>query len=132
MRNVEGALRFTSRTRWRNWLEKNHAAKSEALLVIYKRPYFYGPYSEGLTDVIETMVGSGLLIEEPLEIGPRIVKYVYRLSDKGEALYRKIDPLLDKIGLKEKVESASRKLSFVPTPELVAMSKRIPVYALTR
>jgi len=38
VRDVEGALRFTSRERWRKWLEKNHAAKSEALLVIYKRP----------------------------------------------------------------------------------------------
>src|SRR6266705_1519792 len=38
VKNVEGALRFASRERWRKWLEKNHAAKSEALLVIYKRP----------------------------------------------------------------------------------------------
>ena len=38
MRDVEGALRFTSRERWRKWLEKNHATKIAALLVIYKRP----------------------------------------------------------------------------------------------
>jgi uncharacterized protein YdeI (YjbR/CyaY-like superfamily) len=38
VKNVEGALRFASRERWRKWLEKNHATKSEALLVIYKRP----------------------------------------------------------------------------------------------
>jgi uncharacterized protein YdeI (YjbR/CyaY-like superfamily) len=37
VRDVEGALRFTSREHWRKWLEKNHAARSEALLVIYKR-----------------------------------------------------------------------------------------------
>ena len=38
MRDVEGALRFTSREPWRKWLEKNHATKIAALLVIYKRP----------------------------------------------------------------------------------------------
>jgi len=38
VRDVEGALRFTSRERWRKWLEKNHATKIAALLAIYKRP----------------------------------------------------------------------------------------------
>jgi uncharacterized protein YdeI (YjbR/CyaY-like superfamily) len=38
VRDLEKALRFASRERWRKWLEKNHATKSEALLVIYKRP----------------------------------------------------------------------------------------------
>src|SRR5207249_4121218 len=33
-----GALRFTSRRQWRNWLERNHAVEREALLVVYKRP----------------------------------------------------------------------------------------------
>jgi len=37
MRNTERALRFASRKSWRNWLERNHASKSEALVVIYKR-----------------------------------------------------------------------------------------------
>src|SRR2546426_9648655 len=37
MRDLRGALRFTSRMQWRNWLQRNHAAKREALLVIYKR-----------------------------------------------------------------------------------------------
>jgi len=37
VRNLRGALRLTSRRQWRKWLEKNHATKSEALLIIYKR-----------------------------------------------------------------------------------------------
>jgi uncharacterized protein YdeI (YjbR/CyaY-like superfamily) len=37
VKSVEEALRFASRERWRKWLEKNHASKNEALLVIYKR-----------------------------------------------------------------------------------------------
>jgi uncharacterized protein YdeI (YjbR/CyaY-like superfamily) len=36
-RDLSRALRFSSRKQWRNWLERNHATKSEALLVIYKR-----------------------------------------------------------------------------------------------
>jgi len=38
MRDLRGALRFTSRRQWRNWLERNHAVEREALLVVYKRP----------------------------------------------------------------------------------------------
>ncbi len=37
VRDTEGALRFSSRKRWRDWLERNYATKSEALLIIYKR-----------------------------------------------------------------------------------------------
>ena len=31
------ALHFTTRKKWREWLSRNHASKSEALLLIYKR-----------------------------------------------------------------------------------------------
>ncbi len=37
MRDIQAALRFRSRKSWRGWLERNHAAKNEALLIIYKR-----------------------------------------------------------------------------------------------
>jgi uncharacterized protein YdeI (YjbR/CyaY-like superfamily) len=37
MRDIQSALRFTSRGGWRKWLAKNHATKDEALLIIYKR-----------------------------------------------------------------------------------------------
>src|SRR5690348_15136629 len=38
MRDIQSALRFTSRGGWRKWLTKNHETKTEALLIIYKRP----------------------------------------------------------------------------------------------
>jgi uncharacterized protein YdeI (YjbR/CyaY-like superfamily) len=37
VRSSRGALRFSSRRQWRNWLARNHATKNEALLVINKR-----------------------------------------------------------------------------------------------
>jgi len=37
LRHTSGALRFTSKGQWRRWLERNHASKDEALLIIYKR-----------------------------------------------------------------------------------------------
>ena len=37
MRSLLGMLRFASRRQWRSWLAENHATKSEALLMIYKR-----------------------------------------------------------------------------------------------
>lgn len=37
MRDLRGALRFTSRKQWRSWLARNHATKAQAFLTIYKR-----------------------------------------------------------------------------------------------
>ena len=37
VRDRQAPLRFALRKRWRDWLEKNYATKSEAFLVIYKR-----------------------------------------------------------------------------------------------
>ena len=45
------ALHFTTRKEWREWLERNHASKEEALLVIYKREPKTGTFSN--LDAIE-------------------------------------------------------------------------------
>jgi hypothetical protein len=37
VRDTRGALRLASRRQWRKWLERNHATKGEALLVLHKR-----------------------------------------------------------------------------------------------
>ena len=38
MRDLRVMLRFGSRREWRSWLAENHATKSQALLMVYKRP----------------------------------------------------------------------------------------------
>ena len=44
------ALHFTRRKEWREWLNRNHATKTEALLVIYKRE----PNNPGFTNLDAT------------------------------------------------------------------------------
>ncbi len=42
---IAKALRFSSREKWRKWLERNHATKNEALRFIYKRAPKNTPFS---------------------------------------------------------------------------------------
>jgi uncharacterized protein YdeI (YjbR/CyaY-like superfamily) len=37
VKDIRGALSFSSRGRWRSWLTRNHSIKREALLIVYKR-----------------------------------------------------------------------------------------------
>ncbi len=45
------ALHFTTRKKWREWLNRNHVSKNEALLLIYKREPKTGTFSN--LDAIE-------------------------------------------------------------------------------
>jgi len=47
------------------------------------KPYYYGPYSEELTDVVDTLVGLGLLAEKKELLSSGISKYVYELTPQG-------------------------------------------------
>ena len=68
------------------------------------KPYFYGPYSEDLSDVIETLVGAGLLVEERELIWPsRLVRYRYSLSGKGKELSDRI------VGLSERQDGEENR-----------------------
>ena len=88
------------------------------------RPYFYGPYSEELTGLVDTMVGAGLLEESSEPLGPGVVKYRYQLSDKGKELAERVVSVLDSKMI-TKIETSAVELGELSTSELVSMSKRV-------
>ena len=88
------------------------------------RRYFYGPYSEDLADIVDSMVGTGLLKEWSELLGPDVVKYTYGLSDKGKELAERTVNVLDK-KLITKIQKSSEEMSELPTSELVSLSKRV-------
>jgi uncharacterized protein YwgA len=89
------------------------------------QPYFYGPYSEDLTDLIETLVSSQFLREEEEEMWPGIVQYDYTLTEKGEILLRRLQQLPQLKAKLEEVRGNSIALNSLETRDLVAMSKRL-------
>ena len=46
-------------------------------------PYYYGPYSETLADMIRALVGAGYVNEEPVEVAIGIFQYNYSLTKQG-------------------------------------------------
>jgi len=88
------------------------------------RRYFYGPYSEELADIVDSMVGTGLLKERSEFLGPDIVQYTYQLSDKGNELAERTVNVLDE-KLVTKLQKSSEEINELPTSELVSLSKRV-------
>ncbi len=92
------------------------------------KPYFYGPYSEDLSDVIETLVGAGLLVEERELVWPsRLVRYRYSLSGKGKELSDRIVRDLENDKMEKRIEDTSGRLNALPINELVYIAKRLPL-----
>jgi len=88
------------------------------------RRYFYGPYSEELADIVDSMVGTGLLREWSELLGPDVVQYTYQLSDKGEELAEKTVNVLDE-KLVTKLQKSSKEIKALSTSDLVSLSKRV-------
>ncbi len=92
------------------------------------KPYFYGPYSEDLSDVIETLVGAELLVEERELIWPsRLVRYRYSLSSKGNELSNRIIRDLENDKMEKRIEATSGSLNALPISDLVYMAKQLPL-----
>jgi uncharacterized protein YwgA len=88
------------------------------------RPYFYGPYSEELAEIVDTLVGTGLLKEWPEPLGEDVVKYTYELSNKGKELATRTERALDK-KLLTKIQESSEEMKGLSTSELVSLSKKV-------
>ncbi len=87
------------------------------------KPYFYGPYSEELSDLVETMKSVGILNEVTAPIAPGIVQYRYNLTAKGVTAFQRSRSLIDKATL-QMMERKIGELNDLPTRELVILSKQ--------
>jgi hypothetical protein len=87
MRDIKSARRFYSRTRWRNWLTKNHSTKNEALLIIYKRPPKNSKFSS--SDAIEEALCFGWIDGwfKPLDDERWVIRYTPRRKNSNWSKY---------------------------------------------
>src|SRR3954454_16362182 len=60
------------------------------------KPYFYGPYSEELSDSIDSLRGAGLVEEERRKLSEYTSQYEYFVTNKGKDYIRNTEnKLLD-------------------------------------
>jgi len=89
------------------------------------KPYYYGPYSEELTDAVDTLVGLGLLMEKKEILSSGISKYVYELTPQGnEKVEEHIKNITSDIDI-EKFETLTQELEGKSTEDLVLESKSV-------
>jgi uncharacterized protein YwgA len=91
------------------------------------RSYFYGPYSDNLTDAIDTLTSIGFVKEKREMITDYASKYVYELTDEGK---RKVSSILSNMKrhnsqLLSKLSSSINELKTKSTEELVIKSKEV-------
>lgn len=89
------------------------------------KPYYYGPYSEELTDTVDTLVGLGLLKEEKEILNSGIAKYVYELTPQGnEKIEESVKNIQTGIDI-EKFQALTKELESKSTEDLVLESKSV-------
>jgi uncharacterized protein YwgA len=91
------------------------------------RPYFYGPYSEQLSDFVHLLNALNLVEEETEYLGTGIVRYNYILTEKGKEYYMMFKEKAEKESedVIEKLEKGVKAVCKLPTPELISKSKSI-------
>jgi uncharacterized protein YdeI (YjbR/CyaY-like superfamily) len=84
---VSKALLFTSRKKWREWLVKNHAKKSEVFLFIYKRVPKNEPFSN--RDAVEEALCFGWIDGwfRPVDNDRWVIRYTPRRKGSSWSTY---------------------------------------------
>ena len=85
------------------------------------KPYYYGPYSDEITDTVETLVGLGLLTRKKEIFASGIVKYTYELTAQVDEAIRGAGKRVDL----DKLKILMQELEGKSTEELVLESKRV-------
>jgi uncharacterized protein YwgA len=89
------------------------------------RSYYYGPYSDDLADALSLLQGLNLITEEVEDLGEGMVRYTYKLTDKGVKI---VNSLISKTGDKKIVSRMGKyfaEIQRMPISELIALSKKI-------
>ena len=87
VRNTQRALRFASRKSWRNWLERNHDTKNEALLIVYKRAPKNASFSN--SDAVEEALCFGWIDGwfKPIDADRWVIRYTPRRKGSSWSNY---------------------------------------------
>lgn len=86
------------------------------------KPYFYGPYSDELSETINTLVGVKLLKETIIPVGFNSFRYDYTLTEQGRQLFDRIrQNLVNPDSLRREIQ----ELEGIGTHDLVSLAKAI-------
>jgi len=91
------------------------------------RPYYYGPYSEDLADMISILKAVAVIEEKPQRLGVGIIRYNYQLAEKGKTWFNKFRQLaeeetLEKLG---KLKGNIREINRMTTRDLISTAKAL-------
>jgi uncharacterized protein YwgA len=88
------------------------------------KPYFYGPYSESLTEAMSVLEAVGLVKEQKEKLPSNVYQYNYFLTDKGKKIAKE---LVEKgprtSNLFHNLKSSVQKISELNISELVSIAK---------
>ncbi len=90
------------------------------------KPYFYGPYSEELSDAVENLVALGMIEENRRYLDEGVIEYSYKLTRRGIGFLdtNVAGDIARKPPLGANLSKAIRELD-VPTYSLVATAKSV-------
>ncbi|MDE1819119.1 MAG: hypothetical protein KGI19_11015, partial [Thaumarchaeota archaeon] len=91
------------------------------------RSYYYGPYSESLTEAIDTLTSLGFVKEKREMLSDHVSKYVYELTSQGKKKVSSVLANMKKTNpqLLSKLHSSINGLKTKSTEELVIKSKEV-------
>lgn len=91
------------------------------------KPYYYGPYSEELSDTLSLLTALKFLEEHAEHFGMGMTRYDYRLTERGRRYFEAAQK--DSKENTQKIISKIRKdiaqVNTLPTPELVSNAKSL-------
>jgi uncharacterized protein YwgA len=87
-------------------------------------PYYYGPYSDDLSEYIEDLVSYGLLVEKRTRLFGDVNRYDYELTEKGEKLFETMRENTIPTDMKRIAKFVTSNLN-TATPKLVGKAKSI-------
>jgi len=87
------------------------------------KSYYYGPYSEDLADTLSLLQGTNLIEEVSEPLNEEMVRYSYRLTERGEDIIRSTISSADK-ELLTKMKKNIEEIQNIRTAELIALAKK--------
>lgn len=89
------------------------------------KPYFYGPYSPELADVIDTLLATDVVEQSIERLGFGVYRYDYTLTEQGKKLFDSIKERLEKSKpeLVAELEKNVKRLEKMEIPEIVSLAK---------
>lgn len=87
-------------------------------------PYYYGPYSDDLSEYVEDLISYGFLVEKRTRLSNDVYRYDYELTESGKDLLNKIQETTVPGDMKQ-ISKYIASIKNTPTTELVAKAKEM-------